>query len=42
LKDRTPLVLGKYPKNINMSRPLDETIEAPEGNRVEWAYTGQG
>ena len=42
LKDRTPLVLGKYPKNINMNRPLDETVEIPEGNKIEWAYTGKG
>jgi hypothetical protein len=40
LRDRSPLVLGKYPKNINMSKPLDETVEAIDEDKIGWALTG--
>jgi hypothetical protein len=45
LKDRTPLILNKYPKNINMKRPLDESVvinEEDNKRKIEWAYTGKG
>jgi hypothetical protein len=45
LKDRTPLILNKYPKSINMHKPLDETVAVTEGDgvrKIEWAYSGKG